>query len=212
MMVSAREEILQRIRTAHTVSGAPEPIVREAGMAQRERAEVLATFVTMTEDYKAVVERCAAGEVSARIAGALEDAGARRVGIPSALEDGWMRDVTAEVVDADDFGTADLDRLDAVVTGAAVGIADTGTIVLDHSGDQGRRALTLVPDVHVCVVRESQVVPDVPAAVRTLRPSIDAHRALTWIAGPSATSDIELSRVEGVHGPRTLHVILRADE
>lgn len=211
-MTSAREEILQRIRAAHSVADAPAPAERPAPTTGRDRAEVLDTFVAMTEDYKAIVERSTPDELPTRIGGALREARAVRVGIPSAVDQAWLSGFDGETVVADDFTTVDLDGLDAVVTGAAVGIADTGTIVLDHSGDQGRRALTLVPDVHVCIVRESQVVPDVPTAVRTLRPSVDAHRALTWIAGPSATSDIELSRVEGVHGPRTLHVILLANE
>lgn len=104
--------------------------------------------------------------------------------------------------------TTDLDTVDAVVTAAAVGIASTGTIVLDHGPDQGRRALTLVPDLHVCVIRDDQLLADVPEAVQRLQTSVNDGRPLTWISAPSATSDIELDRVEGVHGPRRLHVVL----
>ena len=130
--------------------------------------------------------------------------------VPDGLDPSWtaqLGDGIRTVAD-EQFASADLDGIDAVVTACAVGIATTGTIVLDHGGDQGRRALSLVPDMHVCVVRVDQVVHDVPEAVARLHPGDGMPRPLTWISGPSATSDIEVDRVEGVHGPRRLHVIL----
>ncbi|WP_245873867.1 LUD domain-containing protein [Streptomyces phaeoluteigriseus] len=132
--------------------------------------------------------------------------GARTVLVPPGLDPGWLATTDAERV-ADTAGSTpyELDRVDSVVTACAVAVAETGTIVLDCSPDQGRRRITLVPDHHICVVRvPDQVVSSVPQVMERLDPA----RPLTWISGPSATSDIELDRVEGVHGPRTLEVIL----
>nr|WP_253943285.1 LUD domain-containing protein [Nocardioides sp. zg-1308] len=161
-----------------------------------DRGDLAALFVERVEDYRAVVTRCTADELAGVVAGVL--GGASSV-VPPALG----LDVPGAVVD-DGLTSAELDRVDAVVTRARVGIAETGTIVLDHAPDQGRRAISLVPDLHVCIVAADQVVADVPDAIAVLDPA----RPLTWISGPSATSDIELDRVEGVHGPRTLHVVL----
>ena len=115
-----------------------------------------------------------------------------------------------ELVEDDGLSVQELDELDGALTGCAVAIAETGTFVLDGGAGQGRRALTLVPDLHICVVREDQVVGLVPEAVRELEEAVRAGRPLTFVSGPSATSDIELDRVEGVHGPRVLHVVLVA--
>ncbi|MER7083988.1 LutC/YkgG family protein, partial [Saccharopolyspora kobensis] len=135
----------------------------------------------------------------------------RRVLAPAGVPHSWYEALTSEFEHVDDgtgIDTAGLERVDAVITTAVVGIASTGTIVLDHGPGQGHRAVTLVPDVHICVVAESQVADDVPEGLRRLDPA----RPMTFISGPSATSDIELNRVEGVHGPRTLHVLVTPDE
>jgi L-lactate dehydrogenase complex protein LldG len=192
--VSARDEILARVRSA-LASAPPPPAVRRDYRRPFDGA-VLDLFVERVEDYRAVVTRCSPGSVEERVAAILD--GARTVvppGLPWQLP-GAVEDAGQSAIELDDF--------DAVVTSAAVGIATTGTVVLDHGPGQGRRALSLVPDLHVCVVRHDQVVGGVPEAIARL----DATRPQTWISGPSATSDIELNRVEGVHGPRTLHVVL----
>jgi L-lactate dehydrogenase complex protein LldG len=196
--VSAREEILASVRRALAQADASEVHVPRAYRDTRPAdASTLEQFVDNVEDYRAVVVRCGADEIEARIADALPEGS--RVVVPHGLP--WQ--VPGALAD-EDLGALDLDRVDAVVTGATVGIASTGTIVLSHGEGQGRRALSLVPDMHVCVVRADQVVADVPDAFRVLDPDLPT----TWISGPSATSDIELDRVEGVHGPRTLHVIV----
>jgi L-lactate dehydrogenase complex protein LldG len=195
--MSAREEILQSVRRA--LAGADTAAVPVPDDHRRRPApdDVVALFAERVADYRAVVERCAAGDVVARIVAALGSA--ERVLVPPGLP--WP--VPGETADAG-FSATELDDFEAVVTSATLGIAETGTIVLTHGPGEGRRALSLVPDLHVCVVRAGDVVADVPAATRLL----DPLRPQTWISGPSATSDIELSRVEGVHGPRSLHVIV----
>jgi L-lactate dehydrogenase complex protein LldG len=156
-------------------------------------------------DYGCTVRRTTPGQLMTEIGDALGQRGARRIVVPSGLGLTGLPAGT-EIVADDGLSPAALDAVDGVITGAAVAIAETGTIVLDGSPDQGRRALSLVPDYHLCLVRADQVVALVPEALARLDPG----RPLTWISGPSATSDIELDRVEGVHGPRTLEVILVA--
>jgi len=218
-MTGAREEILARVRGALGDVVAPlgargdGPVV---DVASPGRTESIGLFVENVVDYRATVVRVSAAEVAAAVAAALQEAPS--VVIPAGLDPAWTADLPHGIrVVSDDALSADaLDAVAAVVTGAAVGIATTGTIVLDHGPDQGRRALSLVPDLHVCVVHADRVVHDVPEAVARLRPAVlpgqaGMPRPLTWISGPSATSDIELDRVEGVHGPRTLHVVLVED-
>lgn len=213
--MSAREEILARLRAATgdvtTQRGARGEVPVIAAQAESD-AHTLELFATNVADYRARVERCSAQDVGATLAAALVRGGAHRVVVPDGLDSSWvvpLRDSGIRLLpdrgaDGGPLTAAELDEVDAVVTAARVGIATTGTIVLDHDADQGRRALSLVPDQHVCVIRADQVVHDVPDAVHL----VDPLRSLTWISGPSATSDIELDRVEGVHGPRVLDVII----
>jgi L-lactate dehydrogenase complex protein LldG len=203
--VTPREEVLARIRAALGGAGAPDPepapaAHRTAGDLQGE--PLIDLLAERLAHYRAIVRRTSAAGLGAAIAASLAERGARRVVVPEGLDLPPLPAV--ETVTDHGLSPQDLDALDGVITGASVAIAQTGTIVLDGSPDQGRRAITLVPDYHLCVVRADQVVELVPEAVARL----DASRPLTWISGPSATSDIELSRVEGVHGPRTLEVIL----
>lgn len=213
--MSAREEILARLRAATSDVTTPRgargevPVIAQLSESP---AQTLGLFVHNVADYRARVERCSPGDVATSVAAALVRGGAHRVVVPDGLDASWIsplrdsgiRMVPDRAADGGPLAAAELDEVDAVVTAARVGIATTGTIVLDHDTDQGRRALTLVPDQHVCVIHADQVVHDVPDAVHLL----DPLRPLTWISGPSATSDIELDRVEGVHGPRILDVIV----
>jgi L-lactate dehydrogenase complex protein LldG len=210
-----REEVLARIRAALVDVPADEDtdedteVPRDYRRARPQPEGVIARFCERVADYRASVERVPPAGVAAAVSAALRGVGARRVAVPPGLPAEWTADGDVELVsDSPPLSVADLDAVDAVVTGSVVGIAETGTIVLESGPLCGRRVVSLVPDVHVCVVRSEDVVDDVPAAVARLR----AGRPLTWISGPSATSDIELDRVEGVHGPRTLHVLVVTEQ
>jgi L-lactate dehydrogenase complex protein LldG len=218
--VTARDDVLARIRTAlgrpgqvmaGDGGGPDEPAVpRDYRIRSELRgADLLARLAERLRDYDAAVRTVPPEGVAYAVRAALVDREARRIVVPPGLDVPGL-DVAGlttagiDIVEDEGCSAAELDRFDGVLTTAAVAIAETGTIVLDGSPGQGRRALTLVPDYHLCVLREGQVVGLVPEALARLIP----ERPLTWISGPSATSDIELERVQGVHGPRTLEVIL----
>ncbi|MFE0102012.1 lactate utilization protein C [Streptomyces sp. NPDC059009] len=215
--MSSRDVVLGRVQRAlGGPSGTPTTYdtdidrgyLREHGSRSTEQTvELLAENLA---DYRAIVHRCTDAELPEVLMRLLAEHGSRTVVVPPDLPAYWMKAVDAtRVHDRAADTPAALDRADSVVTGCAVAVAETGTIVLDGSPDQGRRRITLVPDHHICVVRvPEQVVSSVPQALERLAPV----RPLTWISGPSATSDIELDRVEGVHGPRTLEVVLVSGE
>jgi len=205
--MNAREEVLDRIRAA---LGEPRPKAAPVPRGYRTgtglaRPDLVAMLADRLADYGAGVRRCGYEELSATVGAALAERGACVVVVPAGLDvavpDGL------EWATGDGMTAAELDAVDGVVTTAALAIAETGTIVLDGSQGQGRRDLSLIPDYHLCVIREDQIVGLVTEAL----PLLDPRRPLTWISGPSATSDIELDRVQGVHGPRTLEVILVGD-
>ncbi|GHB44505.1 hypothetical protein GCM10010331_34770 [Streptomyces xanthochromogenes] len=206
--MNARDRILARVRAA--VEGAPEapPVVRDYLVSHTpdDPAAVLDLLHENLVDYRARVHRTDEAGIGALVAGLLAARGAGSVLVPRGLPPEWLAEAAcAHVEDGAESTAADLDAVTSVVTGCALAIAETGTLVLDGGPAQGRRRITLVPDHHICVVRvPGQIVASVPQAMARLDPG----RPLTWISGPSATSDIELDRVEGVHGPRTLDVVL----
>jgi L-lactate dehydrogenase complex protein LldG len=209
--MSAREEILRRISRALSDGPAEVPVPRGYRSATAdhglERADVIALLAERIADYSATVRLCSAAELAGTVASAVAGRGARQMVVPDGVDPAWVATLppTVDVIaDSPPLSASALDAMDGVLTTCAVAIAETGTVVLDGGPGQGRRALTLVPDYHLVVVPADRVAPSVPAAIAALDPT----RPLTWISGPSATSDIELSRVEGVHGPRTLEVIV----
>ncbi|MGW2700160.1 LutC/YkgG family protein [Streptomyces sp. NPDC001340] len=211
--MSSRERILGRVRRA--LADVPQDdtpyeravsreYLREHG--ERTVEEMVNLLAENLADYRAIVHRATDAELPLLIMRLLAQRGSREVLVPPGLPPEWMSAADpTRVHDRAASTPRELDKLESVVTGCAVAIAETGTIVLDGGPDQGRRRISLIPDHHICVVRvPEQVVSSVCQALDRLDPA----RPLTWISGPSATSDIELDRVEGVHGPRTLEVVL----
>ena len=210
--MSARSDVLARIAAAlgdgaGTAVAVPRTYARAGADDATPREQVLDQLVDRLEDYRATVHRCPAGELGEVVAARVAEAGISSLVVPPGVDQAWTRalpDAVTRLVDDPPLGLDALDAAGGTLSACAVAIARTGTLVLDAGAGQGRRALSLVPDWLLVVVRAEQVVPAVPDAL----PRLDPTRPLTWVSGPSATSDIELERVEGVHGPRSLVVVL----
>lgn len=209
--MSARDNILSRVRAANAELAddpihIPRDYLRTApGVTPGDREAAVALLVERLEEYGAIVHRVSAIALPTALAEALNERAVRSVVVPDGIPAGWLSRWTGESRrDAPELSNAELDATDAAVTTCTAAIADSGTIVLDASPGQGRRAVTLVPDVHVCIVHEEQVGSSMPEVITRL----DARRPITWISGPSATADIEMIRVEGIHGPRKLSVLI----
>lgn len=216
-MSAARDRVLQRIQAA--LQNVPPDDAPQANFAgaidrsyrhddEREREPIIHDFIERVTEYKATVHRVQPGKLAATIAETLACRAVQRLVVPADLPAEWLPVALTLLRDAGDLTYDQLDSSDGVLTGCAIGIAQTGTIAMDHSTMQGRRAISLVPDYHLCIVRAEQIVGLVPEGIKGLTPAIRAGRPITFISGPSATSDIELNRVEGVHGPRTLDVLV----
>jgi len=213
MTGSAREEVLRRIRAAK--GGAANAEAVRAGWSALERRyrrettrspeTILELLVDRLRDYDARVVRVGHAEVAASTAGMLAERKVRRMVVPEGFPAEWLPGEVEFVVD-EGLAAGELDAVDGVMTGATLAIAETGTVVLQNVAGQGRRAVTLVPDYHLCVVRVEDVVETVPEAIARLQAT--AELATTFVSGPSATADIEMTRIKGVHGPRFLDVIL----
>lgn len=213
---SARDVILGRIQKALKDVPAdekPADVLVRRTYRQRDytpHAQIVETFIEYTVDYKALVYHVAEADLPARIAASCQQRGVSRLVVPPDLPADWHPPGVELLTDtpAEPLSHTVLEGSDGVLTGCAVAIAQTGTIVLDSGARQGRRAMTLLPDYHLCVVYSDQIAGIVPEAIHRLTHTVQQQSPLTFISGPSATSDIELNRVEGVHGPRTLEVIV----
>jgi L-lactate dehydrogenase complex protein LldG len=212
MSAAAREQILGAVRAAlgttrtpmDDIAPGPTPAALPAGAP-----ELVELFCERVGDYQATVSRVEAEDVAGAVAGIAARHRARRLVVPAGLPVAWRPAGLERVDDHDELSARELERFDGAVTGAGLAIAETGTIVLDGGSDQGRRWLTLLPDLHICIVQAARVVADVPDAIAILGGLVRSQRrAVTLVSGPSATADIELRRVHGVHGPRRLEVVV----
>jgi L-lactate dehydrogenase complex protein LldG len=214
--VNARDEVLGRIASAYRAAPPPDLSYEVITRNYRTSSELsdeglIELLIDRLVDYRALVRQCSPDDLATTIAAALAERGAQTVVVPPGLDPSWMANASADLLtdrEAEHLIVSQLDNADGVITSCAVAVAETGTLILDGSQGQGRRVLALIPDYHLCVVLPDQIVADVPQALARL----EATRPLTMISGPSATSDIELNRVEGVHGPRTLEVIIVRSE
>ena len=207
-MSTARDVVMRRIRDAlGSAPPAPGDVPREYRRAgEPVDFDPVERFVEVVADYDATVHRVDEAGLAGALAEVCRARGAARLAVPVGAP--WAVDGVELVADDPPLGPRDLDALDGVLTGCATAIAQTGTIVLDGARQSGRRAITLVPDLHLCVVHADQIVPAVPDAIAAVDDAVREGRPVTFVSGPSATADIELIRVQGVHGPRTLDVFL----
>jgi L-lactate dehydrogenase complex protein LldG len=221
-MSDAKQVMLERIRNAirdvPVTERSEDVLVNRTYRSSTGHSNLLELTAERIAEYRARVEIVTTDQLASSIQASLERQGIKRLIVPHDLPEDWkpngfeLLEESTCLLEHSDLEHSDLERADGVLTGCTLAIAETGTLVLDHARGQGRRALTLIPDFHLCVLLESQIVDNLPAAMKVLEPSILAGRPLTFISGPSATSDIELSRVEGVHGPRTLEVLIVRNE
>jgi L-lactate dehydrogenase complex protein LldG len=213
---SSRQVILERIRVATRsvasdpalISAAyealPRPYIRVGALS---REECIRLFVERLRDYDAEVVECSAAEVPVVIAAQLKASGRRSFVVPAGIPTSWRAPGFEFKID-DGLSAGEIDRAEGVMTAAFCGVAESGTIALHHSASEGRRVLTLLPDWHLCVLRAEQVVETLPEYFARCA---DTPALVTWISGPSATADIEMTRIKGVHGPRFMHVVLVRD-
>jgi len=218
-MSEAKQHILKRIRSQLAGSTVPKIGYTKIPRTYRRKSEksreaLVNLFIERVDEYKATVKRADEPNIRQVIAESCQQGNAKNIVIPQGLPELWLPEKINAQVDSkvNRLTKKEIDELDAAITSCAVAVAQTGTIGLNANEGQGRRILTLVPDLHICVVKESQIVELLPEAITQLQEDVEeGQRPITLISGPSATSDIELSRVEGVHGPRKLTVIVLND-